>query len=206
MPRVKHPPEVALWKVVILSLVSFGVFGTLLSFTPEYSREVAITAGSVVVICVAASAWGSRTRSWWSQIIVLNGYFLIFLGFAIRAGGVVFPGSILWPASLVFLYVLAWAIPWLLPRISARIATEQLTPTTPLGRGCQSVALGLIPAVGGLSYLVRRLEGRPGLGNITMVLIATIFSAVAIGASQAYAHQYWQRRPWAESNQSGQAN
>lgn len=187
------------WKAVLGNGASLAAFGAILTFIPEYSMGAAITAGSIVVIGVIASGWGSRAKTWWFQLVVLHGYFLMFLGLGIRAGGVLFAGSILWPASLTLLYLLAWLLPWLLPRISGRIASEQLTPKTAIGRGCQSIALGLVPAVGGLSVLLSRLDKEPGLDRLSMVLIAMLSSAIAIGASQAYAHQYWQKRPWAQS-------
>jgi hypothetical protein len=204
MPRAKRPTQMALWKVVALSVVFFGVFGTLLTFTPTYSLDAAITSMALGLCGVLAAAGASKTRSWWHQVALLNAFFIIILALGIRAGGVLFPGSIIWPASLVFLYLLAWAIPWLLPTISARIASEQLTPKTVIGRGCQSIALGLVPAAGGLSVLVSRLNKEPVLGRLSMVLIAMLSSAIAIGASQAYAQQYWQRRPWAQAKHTKQ--
>jgi len=194
------------WKAVIANGSALGVFGGLLSITPAYSDEVALAAAAIAAIGVIASAWAFRSRAWWLQLVVLNGYFLLFLGFGIRAGAEVFPGSIIWPISLVFLYLFAWAIPWLLPHVSGRIAAEQLTPTTPLGRGCLIIALGLVPAAGALSYLVSRLPAGRGFGDLRMILIAVIFSAVAVGGSQAFSHQYWQKRPWAKRIETTKAS
>jgi len=186
-----------LWKVLLLVIPFLGILSIGLALFPQYSPQAAVAAGVLSSAGIVASILTVQLKNWWSQIAVVNVALLFGLGIGLRAGMDVFGEGLYWPLSVVLLFLFAWAIPLVAPRFSARVLKEQLAPETRIGRGCLTYSLGLIPSVGAMSYLVQRLVSHSGLEKLDSLLVAVIASTVAIGAAQAYSHQYWAKKPWA---------
>jgi hypothetical protein len=186
-----------LWKVLLLVIPFLGMLSIGLALFPKYSPQATVAAGVLSSAGIVASTLTVKLKNWWAQIAIVNVVLLFGLGIALRAGMDVFGEGPYWPLSLILLFLFAWAIPLVAPQFSARILREQLAPDTRVGRGCLTFSLALIPAVGAISYLVQRLASHRGLEKLDSFLIAVIASTVTIGAAQAFSHQYWAKKPWA---------
>lgn len=125
----------------------------------------------------------------------------IFLGLAVRAWADVIGSVWFWLIFLLALYLLAWALPVLHPKLSAFLWREQIAPEMCLGRGCLALALALLPVAGGLAGVLGGIVVEDFSDKTVSLILAIGFSVLAIGWGQAIAHEMWPKRPWAETNQ-----
>jgi hypothetical protein len=191
--------ELGLGRALLLSVLIFAMLSAGLTLYPLYSPEAAIASGLLTVGALIAAAITAKLKSWWGQVAWTQMVMLFGLGIAIRAGADAFGGTLYWPLSLILLYGIAWSFPWLAPLASSKLLKEQLAPETKLGRGCQAFSLSLIPGVGAFALLVQRITSETGLEKLDSFMIALIFAVAAIGVSQAFAHQFWEKRPGASA-------
>ena len=192
-----------IWKVLILVPIPLGGFAALLAFVPSYSPQALAVGIGLTVVGVVAAVWISISRSWWAAMVFINSWLLLMLGVAIRAWAKVIPQVWLWLVPLVAAYLLAWALPAISPKLSARLLREQLAPETRWGRGCLTLFLVAGPAAGALGASVGMYGSRFGQGTAVIIVIAVLFSAVSVGFAQAVAEQSWPKRPWAQHSDSG---
>jgi len=189
-----------------MALFSLGGFGAVLAFIPPYSPNAMKVAVGLTVVGTVAAVWGISKANWWAVIVFLNSWFLLILGFAIRAWAVIIPQVWVWLVPLVAAYLIAWILPAINPKLSARLLREQFAPETRWGRGCLTLFLVVGPAAGALGASVGMYGSRFGQGNTVMLVMAVLSSAVAVGFAQAAAQQVWPRRPWAQPADSGARN
>ena len=191
--------EWPLWKAVTLTPIALGGFAALVAFVPSYSpRALAIGVG-LTVVGVVAAAWVSLSPSWWAAMVSVNSWLLLFLGVSLRAWANLIPQVWVWLVPLVAAYLLAWALPAISPKLSARLLRDQFAPETRWGRGCLTLALVVGPAAGALGASVGMYGSRFGQGTAVMLVIAVLASAVAVGFAQAVVQQSWPKRPWAQA-------
>jgi len=195
-------PRLGFWRGVALSIAVFGALGILLAIVPAYSSVAAVVATILSITGVVVTSWGIRSRKWWLQLAYWDIFLLFFMGMGMRAWYALLDRASFWVVlvSAVVLHTVAWTFPWILPRLSARMAQEQLTPTTRGGRFVQVFSLSLIPGIAGLVYLVQRLTQEKGMERLDTFLIAVVGSVIAIGGPQAISHQYWEKKPWANQD------
>jgi len=189
-----------IWKVLTLVPIPLGGFAALVAIVPSYSPQ-ALAVG--IGLTVVAAVWISISRSWWAAMVFINSWLLLMLGVAIRAWAKVIPQVWIWLVPLLAAYVVAWALPALSPKLSARLLREQLAPETRCGRGCLTLVLVVGPAAGTLGASVGMYGSRFGQGTAVTIAIAVLFSAGAVGFAQAVAEQSWLKRPWAQPADSG---
>ena len=186
-----------------MALFSLGGFGAVLAFIPPYSPNAMKVAVGLTVVGTVAAVWGISKANWWAVIVFLNSWFLLILGFAIRAWAVIIPQVWVWLVPLVAAYLIAWILPAINPKLSARLLREQLAPETRWGRGCLTLFLVVGPAAGALGASVGMYGSRFGQGTAVMLVMAVLSSAVAVGFAQVVAEQSWPKRPWAQPTDSG---
>jgi len=186
------------WKAAAIALFTLGGFGAALTVMPPYSSSATKVAIGLTLVGTVGAVWGISKANWWGGIVLLNSWVLLILGFAIRAWAVIIPQVWVWLVPLVAAYLLAWALPAISPKLSARLLREQFAPETRWGRGCLTLFLVVGPAAGALGASVGIYGSRFGQGNTVMLVIAVLSSAVAVGFAQAAAQQVWPRRPWAQ--------
>ena len=191
------------WKAAAIALFTLGGFGAVLTVIPPYSSSAMKVAIGLTLVGTVGAVWGISKANWWGGIVLLNSWFLLILGFAIRAWALVIPQVWIWLVPLVAAYLLAWALPAISPTLSARLLREQFAPETRWGRGCLTLFLVVGPAAGTLGASVGMYGSRFGQGNAVMLVIAVLSSAVAVGFAQAAAEQVWPRRPWAQTADFG---
>jgi hypothetical protein len=122
------------------------------------------------------------------------------LGLTIRAWNAVIPALGLWITLLVGLYVLAWALPAIEPKISALLFREQFAPETRLGRGCLALALAVGGAAAGTGATLGMYGSRYGQENLVFLAIGALLTFGVLAWSQAVAHDMWPKRPWAKKH------
>lgn len=200
--RTSRRRQWPLWQLVPMVLVVFGILGALLAVLPDYSPIALGIAAVLVLSAVLAVALGAGRSSWWHQIVYGNSFFLLMLGLAIRAWNAVIPAIGLWLTGLVGLYVLAWALPAIEPKLSSLLAREPLAPETRLGRGCLAAALAIGPAAAGLGATLGIYGSRYGQEKLVFLLIGCLGTITVLGWSQVAAHDMWPKRPWAKQQAS----
>jgi hypothetical protein len=195
-----------IWRVLLASTAALGALAVLISLFPTYSPQVALGAAALWAMGAAAMYWGIHGRTWWHGMVYWNAFLLMMLTAAMRAWYVLLdrgPFFAVLVSSLV-LHATAWAFPWLSPKVSAKLAREQLTPTTRMGRFVQAFSLSLIPGIGASVYLIQRLSEGGGLQDLDTVLIGILGLLLGVAGPQAISHQFWEKRPWAASPQDAQ--
>src|SRR3990172_3611373 len=148
------------WKAAAIALFTLGGFGAVLTVIPPYSSSAMKVAIGLTLVGTVGAVWGISKANWWGGIVLLNSWFLLILGFAIRAWALVIPQVWIWLMPLVAAYLLAWALPAISPKLSARLLREQFAPETRWGRGCLTLFLVVGPAAGALGA-----GGGVGLGK-----------------------------------------
>jgi hypothetical protein len=139
-------------------------------------------------------------------MVYWNAFLLMMLTAAMRAWYVLLdrgPFFVVLVSSLV-LHATAWALPWISPQLSTKLAREQLTPTTRMGRFVQAFSLSLIPGIGATVYLIQRISEGKGLQDLDTVLIGILGLMLGVAGPQAISHQFWEKRPWAGTQRVSQ--
>ena len=207
-PRRLPGGSAPLWQVIAMVTFGWGGFAFILGFVPTYSPValwlgIAVCAVTVVAFAtISLELWPERVLlHWFKRVFISNSWLFLVLGIGIRAWTALVPEWFWgWVALFGGMCLFAWAFPALYPRLSARLYREQMYPETPLGRGCLTVAWFLFPLGPSLGIYLPRY----GYGNLRLLLAGVLFTVVAIGGVQAFAHQLWRRRPWAQAEPSAE--
>ncbi len=202
--RRSRKREWPMWQLIGIALGTFGGLGGLLTVTPSYSPIALAIAIVLGVSGATALLLGAGRSSWWHQVVVANSLFLLLLGFVIRAWNEVIPALGVWLVLLLGLYVLAWTLPAIEPKLSALLFREQLDPKTRLGRGCLVVALAIGPAAGGLGATFGLYGSRYGQEKLGYLAIGCLGTVGVLAWSQIAAHEVWPKRPWANKRASAE--
>jgi len=181
-----------------LALFVFGSFGALLALVPDYSPGALRVGVALMVAGVVVGSWGTQTKSWWSQMASVNLLMLSFLSLGIRFLAAVVPGTWVWLPLVLMGYLLALALPLVHPRLSEKLAREQIAPQTRFGRGCLAFSAAMLPAAGLSGYWLYEFSKRAGRQELAYVLGGVLGFVVAIGGTQYFTHHLWPKRPWAQ--------
>jgi len=201
--RRPRSPSWPWWQAALLLPFGLGIFGALLAVVPTYSPSALLAAVGATLIGTIAGAWGITKANWWAGVVFFNSWLLLILGLAIRAWASLIPQVWVWLVPLVAAYLLAWALPAISPKLSARLLREQFAPETRWGRGCLTLFLVVGPAAGALGASVGMYGTRFGQSSAVMLVMAVLGSAVGVGFAQAFAQQVWPKRPWAQATDPG---
>ncbi len=172
----------------------------MLTIYPSISVTAFALATLVTILGILGSVRAVRRRDWWGQMAFANSWLILLLAIAIRSWAHLAPRIWIWILLLGLAYAFAWFLPALYPRLSEVIAREQIAPETPIGRGCFTAAVAILPAAGGLGAAFALVGGQIGGMSIASLSIAVLFTAGTLAGAQLMAHQLWPRRPWAEAD------
>jgi len=184
------------WKIFGLPLALFTPLSILLVIIPPTGESpwVGFAVGIVfigMVPLIVARLWDA----WWAAYALAGVLSAELLLIAIRIWLLLLPPNPNWLAPLVLLYVVAWAIPLVMPKLSAVLWREQTAPKTTLGRGCLGIALGIGGAAGGIGAVFSFYAPVAGGIPIGLVVIAVGASLLVITISHVLAHQIVAQRP-----------
>src|SRR3990170_2819386 len=141
------------WRAIPLGAFIFGIHAAILAYFPSFDSEAANVGGILALVGFAVFVLGTARKHWITHISYVNLVMVMWLGIAYRGWKDLYPNAGLALAPLITLSLLAWAMPWLAPKVSSRVAREQLAPTTSLGRGIETVALAFLPAAAASAYV-----------------------------------------------------
>jgi hypothetical protein len=176
------------WKILPSSLFGFGVFAALLTFLPEYSFPYLVVGGVLAIVASISSVLQRTNKFKRAKVITVHsGLLLIFL-LGARQWLFYLPNAWVWLLPMIISYSLAWAIPYLNPKISQILAREQLTPRTSLGKSIERLSWAVLPIVGGGAFLGMFLS-RTGEIRTASMLLGPIFMVSSIGFAQVASHQ-----------------
>jgi hypothetical protein len=187
------------WRVLALSVGSFGFFGLIVAFFPDFS-PLAATLGAILVAGgIAASMWNWMTYDWWARVLTAEIWSLMLVVLSYRSLGELIQPSWLVAGLVVLPLAMAWLLPGKAPRVSAFLWREQTTPQTTIGRWLLVVCVALVPLVGILGVSFGMAGSRFGKQDIMLAAAGSIGLLAAWVVSFATAYQLWPSRPWARN-------
>ncbi|MBS3772505.1 MAG: hypothetical protein KGY69_19795 [Bacteroidales bacterium] len=178
------------WKLVVVFLGGFGIFGVLLGLLPNFSLEALIIGILFNVLITGMGLWSWKSSNLTPKVLLLILFTFQLLGVGIRFWITIYKGFLPWFPILALGYLLAWFIPIIMPELSEFLWTEQTAPKTKVGKILLSVFLSLAPIAGVLGASGGMYSSRSGSNRLTDIGIASLFSMVAIGLSFIFAHQF----------------
>jgi hypothetical protein len=183
--------------ISILGSCFFFAIGGLFAFLPDpYNPSKEMIAIVIILsICfIVCGFFSYQFDFFWARVgggICMSGMFLIP---AIRGISSFFPNWLLWSLPLFTAFILVWLLPVINPRLARRIHEEQFGPSTPLGKGCLTLLLGLIGSAGALGALFGAFSLRlTGSANLAMIFIGIMFSFLSVALAQTFAAQLWKQ-------------
>ena len=154
---------------------------------------------------VFAASWNMAAYTFWSILAYGLTFTLLLMGIAVRAWLLLGVDVWVWVPFVASAYILAWLVPALWPKISCILWREQVAPQTKVGRALFAIALCLAPGVGVMGALLGMFSSRRGELSRAYLVMALLFSAVAIVISFAFSYQLWPHRPWAQDRPARKA-
>ncbi|RPI89614.1 MAG: hypothetical protein EHM40_20385 [Chloroflexi bacterium] len=173
----------------LLLTALIGGAGTLFVYFPDTQSSPIpglITVWGLSITMGIAGFWNARSPHWMAVFIIFFSLTTLFLAGAIHALDRYLTGW-LWLTLLVGAYLLAWALPFLNPRLSRVLSEAQSNQQTWLGRRQVLTAL-LIAILGAVLLGIFTRERRDSIQPF-MLVTGTIFSMLAVGGGQYFAHQ-----------------
>ncbi|NIS83579.1 MAG: hypothetical protein GTO14_26035 [Anaerolineales bacterium] len=153
----------------------------------------------IALLATLASVWNWWTYNWWARISVNLFGGLLFLAMSFRAWMGVIPVIWTWLVPILGAYLLAWVLPIVNPNLSEFLWREQTAPRTRLGQAILRVSIAIAPVVGVLGASAGMFGSRLGELDLTLTLLGSLLSLVAIVFAFAASHQLWPERPWAKN-------
>lgn len=182
------------WKILLISLFTYGVLATLLTFVPEYSLIFMIL-GIALAITATVSAILQRVNGYeWIKIITTQASLLIFFLLGVRLWLFYAPSLWLWLFLFVAAYIFAWYIPYLSPRISKILWREQINPETSAGKSILRAGLILLPIAGSGGAFIAMYASRYGFVGETSRIMGPIIMMATIAWAQVVSHQLMKER------------
>ena len=184
----------SLWKVILVPFVVYGIWASLSIFIPYFTPPACFIGLLLTMAGVAGFILVSRGQRRTGQIIFYHAFFLIMLVIAARAWLVII-GNValwaLWMTLLMGIYLLAWALPSLDPKLSALLWREQYTPETEVGKAVLRFSAKFLPIAGASGAIFGMYPTREGYDNLAFLFVGIAFSLLSIGLSQVAAHTFW---------------
>ncbi len=185
-----------LWKLVLVPCAVFAPFVALIAFIPNYSLIALIVGISLSTIGAIGAVLVGRGRRRAGQIAYGNAFLLIMFSLGARAWFIIIKSVYLWAVwmfVLLVIYLLAWAIPVLKPKLSALLWREQYYPETKIGKMVLVISAKILPIAGAGGAMFGMYATRSGHDNIFMLFIGVGFSLVSIALAQLSAHDFWRK-------------
>jgi hypothetical protein len=177
------------WSLLLSTIV--GGLGTLFAYAPDFHNTPILGLTTVWTFTLAigiASYRNALQNNWVTTFIITFSLSTLFLASAIHALAPYFSGR-LWIVILSGVYILAWALPLLKPRIALIISNEQLMPRTWLGRYSLFIIGVTVAFIIGLFNISHKNPIHPG-----MLFIGTMAVIAALSSGQSFAVQVFQQR------------
>lgn len=183
----------------LLLFVLLGSIGTLFAFIPDPKQPSILGLVTVWTFSLAiaiSGIWNKLRPNWWAESISTFSLASLFLAAAIH-GLVYVLSNWLWIIPLVLIYLFAWVLPVINPRLAKFLYTEQTAPQTYIGKSCLTVLLSALGIAGPLGAVIglgsSRLYG-PGL---SMMILGVLAAVLSIGFAQYFAYHLlakWTRK------------
>ena len=184
-----------LWKAVGAAFVLYlPLAAILVLIPPPFSLSALLLAGAQIGAGTAGLNWGRWGSPHGSEIIGSVVLTSQFLAIGLRAWSAAGPVPLLSGLVVVVLFLLAWALPLMMPDLSAWLWREQVAPQTKAGRRVLALSACILPTIGVVSASVGMLLSRTGRSSIGWIVVALLAIIVALAWSQATAHQLLSRR------------
>ena len=191
----------SLWKVVLFPFVVYGIWASLMIFYPNYSPMFFFIGLLLTIAGVAGFILARRGQRRTGQIFFAHSFFLILFFTGARAWLVIIGNValwVLWMTLLLGIYILAWALPSLDPKLSALLWREQYTPETKVGKAVLRFSAKFLPIAGASGALFGMYATREGYDNLAFLFVGIAFSLLSIGLSQVASHTFWKKDQMAE--------
>jgi len=191
----------SLWKVVLFPFVVFGIWASLMILYPNYSPLSFLIGVLLMITGVAGFILARRGQRRKGQIFFAHSFFLILFVTAARAWLVIIGNVVLWALWMTLLlgiYLLAWALPSLDPKLSALLWREQYSPETKVGKAVLRFSAKFFPIAGASGALFGMYATRDGQDDLVALILGMIFSLLSIGLSQVTSHTFWKEDQMAE--------
>jgi hypothetical protein len=202
----KHPnAHLQWWQMTAASFLGFGILSLLLVFFPYYSKRYLLIGIGLIATGTISSLWSWWSYDWWPNLLVVFVGSLCFLCIAARSWMEIVPVIWIWLLPILFFYLLAWILPVLRPALSTFLWREQTAPQTRFGRVFLGVMISVAPVAGVLGASAGMFGSRLGRLDLTLLVIASLCSMVAISLAFATSYQIWPDRPWAQSKREGES-
>lgn len=177
------------WKVLPISLFSFGILAGLLGFLPFFSVEY-LTLGMILAVITTISAILQRTERYKrSKYITIHAGILILFLIGARQWFFYMKNAWIWITPLIIAYGLAWIIPYLNPKLSLWLWREQFTPKTSIGKAISKISWVVLPIAGAGGAFLGMFLSRTGEIRTASMLLGPIFMVSSIGFAQVASHQ-----------------
>lgn len=180
------------WKLLPISIFTFGVLVGILAFTPDYSKSYLLI-GIIIGIIATISALSQRIEGFaWSKIITIHAGLLFFFLIGARLLLFYVNNELIWIFPFLIAYIVAWLIPYLNYSVSQLLFQEQTNPQTQPGKTILNLAWALLPIVGGGGAFLGMYLNRSGQIRNASIFLGPLFMIIAIGWAQVASHQLWQ--------------
>lgn len=179
-----------LWKSIPAALALYMPFSAfLLIIPPPFSRAALIMASALMLAGVCGLMWGRWGSSRVSEIAASFIFTSQFLFIGLRAWSAV--TSVLWALAVIVigLFLLAWALPLAMPRLSIWLWREQVAPQTKAGRWFLAISVSILPSVGVVGASAGLFLSRTGQADAGWAVVAVLAVAIAMGWGQYASHQ-----------------
>lgn len=185
-----------LWKLVLVPCAVFAPFAALVAFIPEYSLVALVVGVLLSAIGAVGAVLVGRGRRRAGQIAYGNAFLLMMFSLGARAWFVIIKSVYLWAVwmfVLLGIYLLAWAIPTLKPKLSALLWREQYYPETKIGKMVLVISAKILPIASAGGAMFGMYAMRSGRENQLFLFIGFGSSLVSIALAQLSAHDFWRK-------------
>jgi len=185
--------EMPAWQLGPLVFASCSVIAVVLGIFPSPSFPHFASGLATAALASAAAVVYQREGHSWAQWVFVAGWPTLFFAIGLRAWANLLSGIPVWYPIFVLAYLMAWALPFVSPRISRFVFREQTTPQTLVGRWLLSFSLALLPIAGSLGAVAGMYLPRYGMHNETLAIVAVLSTAAGLALAQSSSHQLHSR-------------
>jgi hypothetical protein len=177
--------------LVFITYLVLAPYTVLASFIPDFSWTFLILSIFLDTVGAVGTILVGRKLKRLGQLLFSNAFFLLFLLLGSRAWLKIVSNIYVWEiwmAVVMLAYLLAWALPRINPKITAKLWKEQYSPETKSGRALLKIFAVFLPiaGAGGAFIGIYSQNENPGL-----LFIGIAACLVSIGLAQVTSYQFW---------------